>query len=196
MGYQPPGFPSQLHNLNIPSLQERMERVIEWRKDALDAHNIAMERMKERINVPLPRFLEGQKVWLDTRNFRTTYNKKIHPKREGPFKIKNVLGPVSYQLDLPKTWHIHDVFHPIHLSPYKETDQFGPTFIPSPPTIEDGEQWYEVDHIVNHKRQGQGYRYLIRWKNYGPEEDTWEPASNLKNAKETLMEYKRRHKLL
>jgi len=67
--------------------------------------------------------------------------------------------------------------------------------LPIPELIE-GEEEFEVDHIVRHKRNKKGQlQFLIRWKNYGPEDDSWEPASNLKHSKETLQEYKGRHKL-
>ena len=125
------------------------------------------------------------------------YNKKIRPKCEGPFRIKKVLGPVSYQLDLPKTWKIHDVFHSVHLSPHKETDQYGKAKDRPQAELIDGEEEYEVDHIVRHKKNPKGgHLYLIRWKGYGPDGDSWEPAKNLKNSKEILDAYKRRHNLL
>ena len=38
-------------------------------------------------------------------------SRKLAPKWEGPFKIKEVLGLVTYWLTLPKQWRIHDVFH-------------------------------------------------------------------------------------
>ena len=41
-------------------------------------------------------FEKGQKVWLDSRNLKTLYHKKIGPKWEGPFEIEEVLGPVTY----------------------------------------------------------------------------------------------------
>ena len=60
----------------------------------------------------------------------------------------------------------------------------------------DDEEEYEVDHIVRHKKNKRGlFSYLIRWKGYGPEEDSWEPASNLKHAKEVLSSYKMSHNL-
>ena len=153
--------------------------------------------MAKRINRPLERFTEGQKVWLDTRNFQVMYNKKIRPKRNGPFRIKKVKGPLTYQLELPSTWKIYDTFHAVHLSPYNETPQYGPNETRPPPEILDNEEEYEVDHIVRHKQNNRRQLlFLIRWKGYGPEDDTWEPASNLKHAKETLLEYKRRKKLL
>ena len=60
-------------------------------------------------------FKKGQKVWLDSQNLKTSYHKKIGLKQEGPFEIEEVLGPVTYQLKLPSTWKIHNVFHAILL---------------------------------------------------------------------------------
>ena len=32
---------------------------------------------------------------------------------------------------------------------------------------------FEVDHIVDHKGEGNNLRYLIRWKGFDPEHDSW-----------------------
>lgn len=45
-------------------------------------------------------------------------------------------------------------------------------------TTED-EAEYEVDRIVGDKTEGGEKHYLVRWKNYGSNDDTWEPVSNL-----------------
>jgi hypothetical protein len=64
--------------------------------EALATHELARTRMaKRRQNMFIP-FTIGQQVWLDTRNMKTNYHKKMAPKQEGPFEIEEVLGPVTY----------------------------------------------------------------------------------------------------
>ena len=195
MGYQLRGIINGSTNTKFPDIESRLKRLDSWRREAESAHEIAQQRMAERIDKPLVRFIKGQKVWLDMRNLRTKYNKKITPKREGPFEIAEVLGPVTYRLKLPKTWRIHNVFHSILLKPFTETSQYGPVKTKPPPDLIEREEQYEVDHIISHRKRLGRYSYLVRWTGYGPEEDSWEPAGHLKNAKEILDEYKGLHKL-
>jgi hypothetical protein len=65
-----------------------------------------------------------------------------------------------------------------------------------PPDLIDGSEEHEVDHIVGHRKDKRGVmQFLIRWKGEGPDGDTWLTASALKNAKETLQEYKKLKRL-
>jgi hypothetical protein len=56
---------------------------------------------------------------------------------------------------------------------------------------------YTVDHLVDHRlvKRGRGYRIEFqyprpRWKNYGPEHDTWEPRKNLLTCNAEIRAYK------
>jgi hypothetical protein len=85
--------------------------MISDREEALAAHELARTRIANRKQLKFVPFEKNQKVWLDTRNLKMSHHKKITPKREVPFEIDEVLGPVTYQVKLPELWKIHNVFH-------------------------------------------------------------------------------------
>ena len=88
-----------------------MKQLQKNREEALAAHELARTRMIEQRRSNFTSFRKGEKVWLDSRNLKTLYHKKMAPKREGPFEIIDVLGPLTYRLNLPEAWRIHNVFH-------------------------------------------------------------------------------------
>ena len=80
------------------------------------------------------------------------------PKREGLFEIEEVIGPVTYQLKLPETWKIHNVFHATLLRLYIENEIHGNNYPRPPPELLEGEEVYEVETILKHRRRGRGYQ--------------------------------------
>ena len=89
-------------------------------------------------------FKKGDQVWLYSWNLKTIYHKKMKPKREGPFIITEVLGPVTYRLKLLATWRIHNIFHATLLWPYRENNTYRSNFTEPPPELLDGEEVYEI----------------------------------------------------
>lgn len=56
------------------------------------------------------------------------------------------------------------------------------------PVVED--EIYEVDRILQTKMHGRKRMFLVRWKNYGEEADSWEPEDLLLDgAEETVKEF-------
>lgn len=198
MGYNPVAIPTAYPELKIPSVQERLLTIQKARDKALAAHELARQVMRDRITSKFKPFTKGQKVWLDGRNLNLPYtNRKLSPKREGPFTITDVLNPLNYRLALPRSWTIHPVFHAAFLTPFQENDTHGPNFLRPPPDLIAGEEEYEVEAITKHKRVGRHgqLRYHIKWKGYGTNESSWEPESNLGNAADVLKAYKTKHRL-
>ena len=121
-------------------------------------------------------FKIGDQVWLEGWNLHLDcLSIKLSPKRHGPFKIKKVLSPIMYQLDLPIQWKIHDVFHIDLLTPYQEMDFNGPNFVPPPPNLIDGEEEYEIEEILDARwhRRGCKIQYLVKWKGYPESDNQW-----------------------
>jgi hypothetical protein len=153
------------------------------------AHEYARQRMKNKIKSTYEPFKEGQKVWLEGTNLRLGYNKKITTKREGPFKIKKVLGPVNYQLELPRNWKIHNGFHASLLTPYTENHIYGENFPRPSPDIINGEEEWEIECIMGHKGT-KNRQYHVKWRGY--DEMTWEPKDNLRHSRESIDDYWKR----
>ena len=151
--------------------------------------------MADRIKSTFSPFKKGQKVWLDSRHLKTNYHKKMAPKREGPFEIEDVLGPLTYRLKLPESWKIHNVFHATLLRPYKENEIYGENYPRPPPDIEEGEEVYEVETILKHRRRGRGYEYYVKWAGYPITEASWQSKQDLTGAMEILQDYQGRHQL-
>jgi Chromo (CHRromatin Organisation MOdifier) domain len=181
-------------NTKFPSINDKIKQIMTDRDEALAAHELARARIAERRQNTFTLFTVGQKVWLDTRNMKMNYHKKMALKREGLFKIKEVLGPVTYQLKLPTTWKIHNVFHAVLLKPYIKTEVYGENFSRPVPDILDREV-YNMETILKHQRRGQSYQYLIKWEGYPISEALWEPEEAFSDDGDLLSLYKKQHQL-
>lgn len=196
-GYKPRSIPLAIESSDVPSLSQRLANLTAIRKEALAAHDLARMHMQRHIHNKFVPFKEGQQVWLEATNLHFPNRpRKFSPKREGPFTIEKVLSPLSYRLKLPITWKIHPVFHASLLSPYKETETYGPAFSQPPPDTIDGEEEYEIEAIVAHRGKGTRRRYYVKWTGYPSSENQWKSEVELaEHAGELLKEYKDRHNL-
>jgi len=131
----------------------------------------------------------GDQVWLEGRNLSIAGNWKLSPKRYGPFPITRKIGTVTYQLQLPVSMKIHDVFHVDLLLPYKEMEAYSTPYTCPPPII-DNEEEYEIKAILDSRRKGRGrqLQYLVHWKGYPHSNDSWIAYKDL-HALELLAEY-------
>jgi hypothetical protein len=103
-----------LPNLNplAPSItrNERVEERAIQASRSREQAQAALDRVADR--TPESQFKKGDRVWLEAKNLALPYQtRKLAPRRHGPFVITKQVSPVAYQLGLPPTWTIHDVFH-------------------------------------------------------------------------------------
>ena len=194
-GDSPVAIPLSFENTKYPAIEDKMKKLLKNREEALAAHELARTRMIERRKSSFIPFKLGDRVWLDTRNLKTNHHKKIGPRREGPFEIIRVIGPVTYQLNLPKSWRIHNVFHATLLRQYKETEVYGANFPKPLPELIEGEEVYEIENILRHRKRGRGHQYYVKWKGYPISEASWEPEEVFSDDGDLLTRYKERHQI-
>src|SRR5258707_321242 len=193
LGYETTLIPTSHVETNNEAALTRTERMMQSRAQAIEAIN----RAGRHPPIPPSQFKVNDQVWLDAKNLRLPYQTtKLAPKRHGPFRITKEVSPVAYQLSLPASWAIHDVFHASLLSPYQENAVHSPNFSKPPPDLVQGAEEYEVEHLVNHRRHGRSrtLQYFVKWKGYPESDNTWEPVQNI-HAPDLVLKYHRRYPL-
>jgi Chromo (CHRromatin Organisation MOdifier) domain len=85
---------------------------------------------------------------------------------------------------------IHNVFHVDILSPYKTTEVYGEPYMHPPPILEEEEEEYEIEAILDMRRYGRKktLQYLVHWKGYPHSNDSWVNHKDL-HAPDLLKEY-------
>ena len=143
-------------------------------------------------------YAPGNKVWLSQKHLKTKRNRKLEAKFLGLFQVLHPVGKQAYKLELAKKWRIHDVFHLSLLE--QDTTKKGrvnDTQLDFEFEAGDDDKEYEVDGIrdsavyAKESATGQlpGLYYLVSWKGYPEEENTWEPALAIQHLRRLITAY-------
>ena len=193
MGYSPRAEIFDV-TLSIPTVALQLR---DWKKAWEDAQKLMIKAQKKwtKGKELEQKYKTGDQVWLEGRNLRIDRPSiKLAPKRYGPFKIRKVLSPITYQLALPPQWKIHDIFHADLLTPYHETELHGPNFTKPPPDLIDGEEEYEVEEVLQSQKFGRRgkVQYLVKWKGYPESENQWVDWEDL-HADELIADFRKKN---
>jgi hypothetical protein len=194
----------------VTKLVSDMDQAILRTKLYLQAAQQRMKHFADRRRSDTVPFKVGDKVLLSTKNLSLHTNgcRKLMPRFVGPFTITRQVNPVAFQLELPSTMRIHNVFHSSLLRPCPQRDPSGADGPVGPthpaPLIIDGHEEFEVerildcrDKVVRTKRRGNSNQrarttkreYLVQWAGYGPEHNQWRPITSLANCHEAILDY-------
>jgi hypothetical protein len=150
-----------------------------------------------------PIYLEGEGVYVDTRNMKTNRPmKKGDDKWAGPYKIIKVY-PRSCLLELPGGMKVFPVFHNSLLRPKRSVKG-----LPGQDKINDAEsrnirgrvleredgaeevvEKWEFEKLLDCHNED-GLHYLVKWRYHA---QTWQPAEDLKGQDKIILEFHRTH---
>jgi hypothetical protein len=191
----PDRLPIDLRKSNeAEAAQDLLEKIANDEVEARDnilqakvqqAHHANKRRGPENV------FRVGEKVMLSTLHRRGEYKKKgekraakFFPRFDGPYEVIEVHAETSnYTLEMPNSPNVFPMFHASELKRFVSNDDalFPDRIRPEPGPIvtEDGLEEYFIEAIIDSRRRGKGWQFLVRWTGYGPEHDRWLAARSL-----------------
>ena len=132
-------------------------------------------------------YLLGENIWLNSKYIKTKRNWKLEVKFFGPFQVLHPVGSQAYKLEPPKQWRIHDIFHIFLLEQDITRKRQVDDKIAEQLKFEAGgnNEKYELEGICNsavYARESEtghllGLYYLVSWKGYPEDKNTWKLAS-------------------
>ena len=167
----------------------RLETALLRGRDTAAEAQIRMTEQLDKRRRPSP-FTVGDLVYLSTTNLTIapSDSTKFQERYVGPFRILEMRAHGNAaKLDLPASYlarGMHPVFNVSRFKKYTPRPaHLGPPALTQPSAISiapDGLAVYEVDHIVTQQiRKNGSHLVRVRWKGYGPHDDTWEPYDRI-----------------
>jgi hypothetical protein len=178
--------------------QKIMEEVTKWNELIRQKRENAVKG-----SWTIDQFKEGDLVWLFSYRKKKGLSKKLMMAWHGPFRISRLVPPLNVELQNQNGAKFKQLIHISRIKLYKgaerpreylQTEPYPEEL--EPPMEPELKGEFEIEDILAHRKRHHGTEYLIRWKGYEKESDTWEPEENLFHSKEMLEQYKRRESLL
>ena len=183
------------HNPAAADRATRMQEALQFARSNLErAQERQVNNASRRAVAPLA---VGDLVMLSTEGLTLrNFTNKLCSRYMGPFPVTAVVNANAYTLALPPQLQaLHPTFNIDKLKPYLSTDAF--PFRPQPysrpppvaPADSNGDQEFEVERIIAQRHEGNRVQYLVAWKGYPAEENSWEPKENITNSPKILEQW-------
>jgi hypothetical protein len=100
---------------------------------------------------------------------------KLGARGWGPFVVEQVLSDSVVRVKLPSEWRMHPTVHVSYLTPWRDSAATYPDRLPIPPDpdVLEGEEYFYVKAIRNYRWRRGSLWYLVKWRGYPEEENTW-----------------------
>ena len=175
---------------------EKIKEIQEEAKAVLEKAQEEMRKYANKKRSDIEEYKVEDLVMLNTKDLKYQMvgrrTEKLIERFAEPYKIKKVVSSNMVELELPTTIKIHPVVNVSRIRRYmgqvegQRKEQLAPVIIK-------GEEEWEVERILNKQQVREKDKYLVCWKGFTAESDTWKGRENLKNAKETIKEFEKEY---
>jgi len=175
---------------------EKMKEIQKEAKAALGKAQADMKKYADKKRSDVEEYKVGDLVMLSTKDLKYQMvrrrTEKLTERFIGPYKVKEIISSNAVKLELPSTVKIHPVVNISRIRRYVIQVEGQKKEQPAPVIIEGEEEW-EVERILNKRKVRGKDKYLVRWKGFTAESDTWEERENLENAREAVEEFEKEY---
>jgi len=180
--------------------EEFAAKIKEIQEEAQAALRKAQEEMKKQADwyrKEVEEYKVRDMVLQSTRDLRWQMigrrTDKLMERFVGPYRVKGIISSNAIELELPSSVRIHPIVNVSKTRRYRDQVKGQKVTLPLPVEIQ-GEMEYEVGKILSKRKRYGKIEYLVQWKGYTAEENTWEKKGNLGNAQEAVEDYEREYK--
>ena len=129
---------------------------------------------------------------MNSKYIKTKQNRKLEAKFFELFRVLHLVGKQAYKLELPKKERIHDIFYVSLLE--QDTNRKAQVDKNLTEFEASNNKKYKVERIWDSTFYAKksaachlpGLYYLISWKGYPKEENTWEPTLAIQHLRKLL----------
>ena len=176
---------------------EKMKEIQEEARVVLGKVQEEMKKYVDRKRGEVDDYKVGDLVMLSTKDLKHQIvgrrTEKLMERFVESYKVKKIVSSNVVELELPDTIKIHPVVNVSRIHRYVGQVEGQKREQPALVIINREEEW-EVEKILN-KWQIRGKdKYLVQWKGFTAESDTWEGRENLGNTKEAIEEFEREYR--
>jgi len=172
---------------------ERIKRVHKEVRAALKKVQEDMKRQADKGRKETEDWKKGNRIMLSMKDlvFKERLVKKLVDLYVGLYTVEEVVSINVVKLRLPASMRIHPVVNVSWIVQYKEQVEGQKKEEGKPMEVEGVKEW-EVEKILNKKKIRGVEKYLVHWKGFTVEHNTWERRGDLGNVKEVLEEFEGR----
>ena len=176
---------------------KKMKEIQEEAKAALGKAQADMKKYANKKRSDVEEYKVGDLVMLSTKDLKYQMvgrrTEKLTERFVSPYRVKEIISLNAVKLELPSTVKIHLVVNISRIRWYIGQVEGQRKEQPAPVIIEGEEEW-EVEWILNKRKVRGKDKYLVWWKGFTAESDTWKGRENLENAKEAIEEFKKEYR--